>query len=276
MVCVNRWVWCGIGVEQVRHRCGRCVGQNEKERGRTTRRGGRLETDALPHVQHEQHGPALICSIAFSSSACYTHTHTMCHHTHSHRAASQRSRRPISSTHQSSPLQHVRMELGELPEADLPLGEPHHACEERCRHMKVQWSERGNEWEAEGGTRRVCVSTGSERKQMSERAWDQARRRRSRGAHASSGGMKKGRATGVRVHVLGEGVWLGSARRKHRWEPRTVCRVAAPWVLLHHQPALQLLLEHRPGLLPVQRRGRGQAPPHGSKKKDELFDRNRF
>ena len=113
----------------------------------------------------------------------------------------------------------------------------------------------------------VCVSTGSERKQMGERAWDQARRRRSRGVHASSGGMKKGRATGVRVHVLGEGVWLGSARRKHRWEPRTVCRVAAPWVLLHHQPALQLLLEHRPGLLPVQRRGRGQAPPHGSKRR---------
>ena len=74
--------------------------------------------------------------------------------------------------------------------------------------MKVQWSERGNEWEAEGGTRRVCVSTGSERKQMGERAWDQARRRRSRGVHTSSGGMKKGRATGVRVHVLGEGCGL--------------------------------------------------------------------
>ena len=87
MVCVNRWVWCGIGVEQVRHRCGRCVcgrcvGQNEKERGRTTRRGGRLEMDALPHVQHEQHGPALICSIAFSSSAYYTHT--QCATTHIH------------------------------------------------------------------------------------------------------------------------------------------------------------------------------------------------
>ena len=260
------WHWCGAGEAQVWQVCVWQVCGTEREgkrEGDTARR--QVRNGRLPHVQHEQHGPALICSIAFSS-ACTTHTHNVPPRTHSHRAASQRSRRPISSTHQSSPLQYVRVELGELPEADLPLGEPHHACEERCRYMKVQWSERkrvgGGCWH------KVCVSTGSERKQMGERAWDQARRRRSRGAHASSGGMKKGRATGVRVHVLGEGVWLGSARRKHRWEPRTVCRVAAPWVLLHHQPALQLLLEHRPGLLPVQRRGRGQAPPH---EKDELL-----